>query len=73
MIIGLVTLLSILFSGGPEDIFLIPKADKKIKSVIVDKERQKQAVELFKQTGKKIIAGEKREFSHNPSQKAAHP
>lgn len=54
MIISLVTALVILLSGGPDELFLIPKADKKIKTVIVDDNRKTEALELFKKTKKEI-------------------
>jgi len=48
MIIGLTTLLLVLFSDGPGEIFLVPDADKKVKSVVAGKERKKQTVAVFK-------------------------
>ena len=58
MIIGTIALLSILFSDAGE-IFLAPKVDKKLKIVIVDKDRKKEAVDLYKTTKKRVSKFEK--------------
>ena len=54
MIISLVTLLIMHFSNGPGEIFLVPDVDKKIKKIIVEKERKKEALALFRTTKKRI-------------------
>jgi hypothetical protein len=56
MLIGLATLLILLFSGGPEEVFLIPNAEKNLKSIIADKDKKSQAVALFKTTKQEIKA-----------------
>ena len=56
MLIGLASLLVILFSSGPEEVFLVPNAEKNLKSIIDDKEKKNQAVDLFKITKQEIKA-----------------
>ena len=54
MIIGLATLLTLLFSDGPGEVFLVPNAEKNIKAIVKDKDKKSQAVELFKSTKKEV-------------------
>ena len=54
MLIGLTTLIIIIFSGGPEEIFLVPNAEKNLKSIIADKDKKSRAVDLFKNTKQEI-------------------
>ncbi len=59
MIISLVTVLVLLLTGGPGEIFLVPKVDKKIKVVVEEKEREKEVLVLFKDTKKEIKSSNK--------------
>jgi hypothetical protein len=57
MIISLVTLIIILFSGGgPDSFFLVPDGQKIIKTQIVDKEKANDAVVHYKAASKAIKA-----------------
>ena len=59
MIIGLATLLTLLFSDGPGEVFLVPNAEKNIKAIVKDKDKKGQAVKLFKATKKEVKAFDK--------------
>jgi len=59
MIIGLATLITLLFSDGPGEVFLVPNAEKNIKAIVKDKDKKSQAAELFKSAKKEVKAFDK--------------
>ena len=48
MLIGLFTLLAALFFGPEESPFILPKAEKKVKKMVLDKERKKEVLAIMK-------------------------
>lgn len=50
----LIALLIAKLSGGPEEIFLLPDFDKKIKKNVNKKDRQAEALEIYKQAKKEV-------------------
>ena len=56
MIIGLATLISILFFGGVSETFLVDKLEKGVKQYVVDKERKKEITTDLKVSAKYIKA-----------------
>lgn len=56
MLIGLATLISILFFGGVSETFLVDKLEKGVKQYVVDKERQKEITADLKVSTKYIKA-----------------
>ena len=50
----LITLLIAKLYGGPEEIFMIPNLDRKIKSHIVDQEQKKEILQVTKDAKKEI-------------------
>ena len=60
MIIGLATLISILFFGGISETFLVDKLEKGAKQYIVDKERKKEITAELKEASKYIKAFNKK-------------
>lgn len=69
MLIGLATLIILLFSDGPGEIFLVPDVDKKIRKVVLDDDRRKEALNLFKTTKKKISTYSKSQTKKSKSLK----
>ena len=65
MIIGLATLITILFFGGANEIFFIEKLEKGVKEYVVEKDRKKEILEDLK-SSKKVMKEfakiEKKEF-----------
>ena len=55
----LIALLIAKLASGPEEIFMIPKLDKEIKSHVVDKERKNESLLVAKEAKKEIKAFEK--------------
>ena len=56
MIVGLATLISILFFGGVGETFLVDKLEKGVKQYVVDKERKKDITADLKITAKYVKA-----------------
>lgn len=60
MIIGTITLITILFFGSPQEIFLIHKMDKGVKTHVEDKERRKSILTDLKAAEKEVKAFRKK-------------
>ena len=54
MIVGTITLLTILFSGGINEMFLIDRLEKGVKEYVIEKNRQKDILADLK-TAKKFV------------------
>ena len=67
MLIALFSMLAIAVFGSGESPFLIPKVDKKIKKVVVDKDRKKEILAVMKDYKKewKILAKTKKKQAKN--------
>jgi hypothetical protein len=50
----LIKLLIVILSAGPEEIFMVPKLDKQIKTHVVDKDRRKEIKTVIKEANKEI-------------------